>query len=313
MPINPWLEFVHSLRTPQVRDLAASCMGEHLLSTPLANGMEFYQPATNKDDICLWLKQQDDNPSLLLAHLAQRKSTRLGLYFESLWSFFWQAGGNTKILAHNLQIEHNKKTIGSLDYVIEENARFIHIEAAVKFYLLVGDNPQSYHHWIGPNANDSLGKKLDHLQGHQFPLLHKTTTQTVLARNQIDFGLIQQRLILKGALFWPGHRDLKSIANQGQYHNKSTAEYLWLPVNQLHRVDKKGLYTIIPRNRWIGPARLHKCCIPLTAPQLCAALYGQITYDGHPRMVAQLQYHQKGFWFETRRYCVVNNQWPGLE
>ena len=60
-----------------------------------------------------WLVQLDEQPEPLLAHLAARRSRRLGLYFESLWHFFLQQDPATDLLATNLAVRTADRTLFS--------------------------------------------------------------------------------------------------------------------------------------------------------------------------------------------------------
>lgn len=247
-------------------------------------------------------------PQPLLHYLAQRKSTRLGLYFEALWLFYWQNHRQALIHAHNFQIEERGRTLGALDFIIEQERTVTHIEAAVKFYLLHGDNPNLFHNWIGPNASDTLEKKLSHLQSHQLPLLHQAATRQKLNELSLPPAGIHQRLILKGMLFIPQHVTLEKYPAFAHHQCN-----LWFHLSRLQPLDGPDRYVIIPRNRWLGPTVHHKWYQPLSFSQLKRALQLQIGTNGQARMVAQLQQSAAGNWKEIRRFCVVEDYWPGTD
>lgn len=307
-PISPFTEFVQSLRTAQVRDLATSCLGENLLNCPDLAGVGLYPDNLDSPRTRRWLEELDRQPQPLLHYLARRKSTRLGLYFEALWLFFWQNYGETRIHTHNLQIEDRGRTLGALDFIIEQENTLVHIEAAVKFYLLRGEDPHLLHNWIGPNASDTLERKLSHLQSHQLPLLHQAATREKLSQLSLPSTDIDQCLILKGRLFIRQNTPLENFpAFAHQTHN------LWFYLSRLEPPDGPDHYAIIPRNRWLGPAVYHSCFQPLSFSQLKRALQLQISSTRQARMVAQLQQNGAGVWREVRRFCVVEDYWPGTD
>ncbi|MDO3385555.1 DUF1853 family protein [Gilvimarinus sp. SDUM040013] len=301
-------EFLHSLATPQVRDLAQSCLGPDLICAEKMCGVNLYSPENDLANCAAWLRKLDRDPDPLFKHLAKRKSTRLGLYFESLWAFFWQRTTQTEVLAYNLQISKSGRTLGALDFIVKQGTRQIHIEAAVKFYLLSGSDENNYDQWIGPNTNDNLGKKIGRMQEHQFPILGHEITQNRLRQLNIDNANTEQALILKGMLFFPFDH-IKPISDRLIRHKQN----VWLHVANLDKVCAAEFYSVIPRNRWLGPAIYHARLQPLSAQQLKIALASQIRYDNRPRMVAELFRDFDGKWKEKKRFFVVSDYWPDTE
>ena len=62
---------------------------------------------------------------------------RLGHLVEKIVSELIKSSTNYKVLYENIQIIENKKTIGEIDFIIEEivTSQVIHLELAYKFYL----------------------------------------------------------------------------------------------------------------------------------------------------------------------------------
>ena len=70
------------------------------------------------------------------------------------------------MLYENVQIIEDKKTIGEIDFIIENitTKQLIHMELAYKFYLFDPTiSSETVNNWIGPNRNDSLKEKLEKL------------------------------------------------------------------------------------------------------------------------------------------------------
>lgn len=129
---------------------------------------------------------------------------RLGHLVEKIVSELIQSSNNYKVHYENVQLIDAQKTIGEIDFIIEEINlnKFIHLELAYKFYLYDPSiSTKPFSNWIGPNRNDSLEKKLEKLKSKQFPLL-----RTDLAKSKfktIEIENISQALCFLVSLFIP--------------------------------------------------------------------------------------------------------------
>jgi len=193
----------------------------------------------------LKINQPIDTPlpsKLRLGHLAERAVARC-----------IQTSNNYELVHQNVQLIEDKKTIGELDFIIEEKStrKQIHIEVAYKFYLLDPTiSSEEIKNWIGPNRNDSLYKKLEKLKNKQFPLLHHPILQKTLPG--LDTERISQSLCFMVSLYLP-YKYTSSInktytdAVKGVYMNYET--FL-----SLQNDDK--LYSLPPRRTWgINPSK----------------------------------------------------------
>ncbi|MFT5713690.1 MAG: hypothetical protein ACI9WT_000228 [Flavobacterium sp.] len=129
---------------------------------------------------------------------------RLGHLAEKIVSGLIKSSVNYEVLYEHFQIIEDQKTIGEIDFIIENRIekKLIHLELAYKFYLFDPSiSPEAINNWIGPNRNDSLSQKLDKLKRKQFPLLHHSCTASKL--NTIDIDTVSQALCLLVSLFIP--------------------------------------------------------------------------------------------------------------
>ena len=132
------------------------------------------------------------------------KNTRLGKRVESFVSHYLQQFNDITIVQENVQVQREKLTIGELDCLYCHHDTPTHLEIIYKFYLYdaaVGST--EIDHWIGPNRNDALTKKLQKLIQQQLPLLYREETRSIL--DAVDFKLddIQQKVYFKAQLFVP--------------------------------------------------------------------------------------------------------------
>ena len=129
---------------------------------------------------------------------------RLGHLAEKIVAELIKASTNYKVLYENTQIIEDKKTIGEIDFIIEEinTKQLIHMELAYKFYLFDSNlSSEPIKNWIGPNRNDSLEEKLEKLKGKQFPLLYHNCSKSKFDTIEIDE--VSQALCLLVSLFIP--------------------------------------------------------------------------------------------------------------
>lgn len=165
---------------------------------------------------------------------------RLGHLAEKIVGKLIKASTNYKVHYENVQLKEEKRTIGEIDFIIEDLLlkQLFHVELAYKFYLFdpnISDEP--IRNWIGPNRNDSLVEKLAKLKSKQFPLLHHPSAQT--AFHTIDLDQVSQALCYLVSLFVPYEFKAKldpiySNAVKGYYVNRETFKSLHHPAKTYH-------------------------------------------------------------------------------
>jgi hypothetical protein len=129
---------------------------------------------------------------------------RLGHLAETIVSKLIHSSTNYNIRYENIQLLEAKKTIGEIDFILEENytKQLFHMELAYKFYLYDPNiSSESVHNWVGPNRNDSLIKKLDKTKNKQFPLLYHNCSK--LKFDKINLDNVSQVLCLLASLYIP--------------------------------------------------------------------------------------------------------------
>ncbi len=129
---------------------------------------------------------------------------RLGKRVEQFVFNDLKQNSSCTILAENIQIKEGKRTIGELDCLFKDDKNTIHLEIVYKFYLYdksAGTTPLA--HWIGPNRNDSLLKKIEKLKHKQFPLCYHPETKKILEELTIIPSEIKQYTYFKAQLFVP--------------------------------------------------------------------------------------------------------------
>lgn len=117
------------------------------------------------------LNPDDVDPEHLSGQLTADRTQRVGRYFEQLIVYWIRFIRRCEVVAQGLPIRDGKRTVGEIDLLFrDEHGRLTHWEVACKFYLQVRGEGDARMDYVGPNANDTLGKKATRLVEHQLPL-----------------------------------------------------------------------------------------------------------------------------------------------
>jgi uncharacterized protein len=300
-------------QTQEVRDLAWACFSPPLLHIEQVVG------ATSGITACtlqltperrLWLERIDRDPGALLEHLAQRPTHRLGMYFEQLWHFFLQQDPATELIAHNVPVVLQGRTLGEFDciYYSHQRERHVHLELAVKYFLAVArsatnDTLGYAHEWRGPDNRDRLDTKLDKLLQRQILLgEHPAGKQTLL-----DLGIdeLAKEVALKGYLFQAS--SAAPPLPPGYNHDCRLSH--WVTCSQLPSYCAKmtaQTYLILPKMKWLCAARSCDPGLALGAAQLQARAAQHFEQDTYPLLIAVMDEYGA----ESARFFVTAEFWP---
>ncbi|MDO8861975.1 DUF1853 family protein [Haliea sp. E1-2-M8] len=297
------------LANPQVRDLAWACFGPPLLQ------MEILAPGSGVTTAGLsltasraaWLQHLDREPEPLVAWLEAGAASRLGLYFEQLWQFFLTADSETELLAHNLPVRNNGRTLGEFDclYYCHQRARPVHLELAVKYYLgwrctSAGPDPSAAREWLGPNTVDRLDLKLERLLQHQSRLSLDPAGRALLASHGLEHPL--REIALRGALFQPAGDRLSPPAG----YNPALPLLRWYTLAAWRAlVPAEARFAVLPRLHWLSPLR--HGTNTLAPEDLSAQLEQRFARGGRPQLIARVD----GQGCETQRFFLTDGDWPG--
>lgn len=297
----------------QVRDLAWACLSPPLLQNLPASDVHICTTGDHRRDES-WLAALDQDPSFLLAELTKYKSTRLGIYFENLLRFYWQQDQHTELLAHNLQVqapdvgELKGSTQGAFDFLLRTQDQFWHIESAVKFYLGVPDGstgPSQWSRWIGPNCNDRLDIKLNHLRDHQLALCANVHAQKRLAEIAGSAQNWHKGLRFQGYLFYPALQSMSAPIASNPQHLRGS----WWYLQDFLQLDPKGYWLVLPRERWLSPAQTSDIHELYCGDNLREVLHYWLAERQKPQLLAAMQ-KKGGIWIETGRSFIVPDHWP---
>lgn len=146
-----------------------------------------------------WLLEQDQTPEIITSFLVQqRRNERLGFYAEDLLHYFFLSSPFIELLLVNEQVVEEGVTQTEIDFLIGYKDQIIHLEVAVKYYLLHESGE-----WIGPDARDSFRKKWDKVLQRQLPKAQEYFV------HRFPNTEVRSYFFIKGYLFYPNKSDFQ--------------------------------------------------------------------------------------------------------
>ncbi|MDN3649892.1 DUF1853 family protein [Reinekea marina] len=135
-------------------------------------------PSLLKPHIQIWPSHQFDADSLIaniseqqIQALIDARQRKLGGYFEQLVFTLFSLNDEYQVLAFNQVIDHQGRTLGEMDLLLEHSGGdIIHLELALKFYLWAESTRPSELNWVGAGLTDFFALKLARLAHHQLRL-----------------------------------------------------------------------------------------------------------------------------------------------
>ncbi|ACE83529.1 conserved hypothetical protein [Cellvibrio japonicus Ueda107] len=318
---TPWLkQQLRSLRHQAVRDLAWCCLGQPLLQTlPDSPHTQLLSGLAPVSRLQTWLQVLDADPTPLLNHLALFKSTRLGVYYEALWHFYFTQQGDWELLGYNQQVNYRGQTLGAFDFLCRRQNTYWHIESAIKFYLgnSSGGDLSEWQHWIGPNNSDRLDIKLNHLQQHQLRLSandEKNPARHWLQQHFTEAPFWHSGLLLQGYFFYP-YQEAHTGQAAGAHPDHQGGYWMrWQDCEGFLSQSPAKRWVVIERTHWVSPAQGDELDSLMTSGQLAIWLSDWTQASHKPIMIAEVELftHQAPLpvWQEQERYFVVPDNWP---
>lgn len=298
---------------PAVRDLAWVIGAPGLLDASAPD----YQGQVVDDEWCnaqlhsctAWLEALDSSPQPLHEFIAARPTRRLGHYFETLIAYWLTQLPDTQIIATNLQVQNENRTLGEYDFLFRDAyAKINHWEAAVKFYLQ--QEPLAEQRaFIGPGTRDRLDLKLGRVFQHQLLLGESAAGQQALPPG---IRLDRARAFIKGYLFY------HASSPAGSAVPGISAQHLrgwWARhrLDNLPQVSSKSRWILLPRLSWLAPARLHAEAEVMTCEALNTRLDTHFSTSPDAMLIFEMQQSASGRWEEISRGFVVCKTWPIID
>ncbi|TVZ28419.1 hypothetical protein JM83_3545 [Gillisia sp. Hel_I_86] len=171
----------------------------------------------------------------------------LGKRVEFFFLSAINASQELQIIAHNIQINDENRTLGELDFIVRDlqTSEILHIELMYKFYVYDPEIPNEMERWIGPNRKDSLLQKINKVKKNQFPILHTPQAENHIKDIGIDSKGILQQICFKAALFIPEKLNTYNFPNI----NEECIIGFWLHLKDFSKYNQKDFQFFAPEKQ----------------------------------------------------------------
>lgn len=324
---------VERFADPAVRDLAWLLFSADLLRAqpdmPLA---QIWSSDEGMGHVIAWLAQLDRDALRLHAALDGARITRLGRYAETLLAWYLENGPQPRLIAANLALRGEGRTIGECDFLVETDAGArLHWELAVKCFLHAGTPEKTSARladYVGPNLRDRLDLKFAHLRDHQLRLSERPEFAS------LGFaGPWHPQMFIKGWLFYRAGEPVADAAELAQEHGRGwwVTHADWMAF--AHRSNAAG-WSVLPRLTWLArrhlPSRTpiatnsqasapqesgcdaaaRSSLTDVAVPTDPATLFANLARPHEPVMVAAFAADGAGGFVERSRGFIVPDDWP---
>ncbi|MFT6782104.1 MAG: hypothetical protein ACJA1A_002032 [Saprospiraceae bacterium] len=175
---------------------------------------------------------------------------RLGHQAEFVFLQLLNACSEYDVLAHSIQLIHDKRTLGELDYIIQnvKTKEVLHIELTYKFYILDTIISNPIDQLIGPNRKDTFVKKLNKTRDKQLPLLYSEPSKIALKELGLEVTNIRQLVAFYAHIFVPYTDRTFRIENL----NEDCISGFWVSRDQFSQeVFKNYVYYLPTKTEWL--------------------------------------------------------------
>src|SRR5690606_35802865 len=119
---------------PIVKDLIALIWSEEVYQAEFSDTFYFLQKKQSLSDLIEWSKNIEID-----TNFSKLNKLPLGKYAESLLNIYFKNCKEFELLANNIQLIKENKTIGEIDFLLKDliKEEYIHLEFALKYYLKV--------------------------------------------------------------------------------------------------------------------------------------------------------------------------------
>ena len=252
------------------------------------------------------IKRDDQTPENLNELIDTQRRYKLGLYAEDLFLYYLEHFSPYEILAHDMQVFIEKRSIGAFDFIVRaEDGIIEHWEMAIKYFVQYLPSAD-WINFIGPGGKDSLHRKMNKMLGRQILLGDRPPAQKGLIQNGIPLPQ-KKRIVSVGKLF--SHFGTEFISPVDGDPNQPTG--YWAFLHQfIEYVQKNTQYLWAYRKHpyWIAPTLSNNEHELMNHHEVLEFVREQ---EKHV-MLSELKKTKNG-WEECQRWFVMPNNWKRVE
>ena len=181
-----------------------------------------------------------------LRTLDHPRNSVLGKRMESFFEIAIKHSRRYDLIASNIQIIHDKTTIGELDFILYDHskAKPLHVELVYKIYVYDSTAENLGDRWIGPNRKDSFSEKMAKLTKKQLPLLYRQETKKYLEELGLKSEDIEQQLCYKAQLYCRDTKISEDIISESMSGT-------WITYNEfIGTAYEQALFWAPKKNAW---------------------------------------------------------------
>lgn len=176
---------------------------------------------------------------------------KLGHLYEDALSFLLENADcpSLKLISKNVQIFDEKKiTRGELDYLLKYGDKTIHLELAVKFYLIHEED--GVFSFPGPDPRDNWDNKLKRLETHQLKMAASEDGRRFLLEN---YGIeeVEVQHLIYGKIFdHVSKLGVRETVILPRAVVAGTETYPWIYLAEWDQYVKSSQARFIPKHLW---------------------------------------------------------------
>ncbi|PRX55037.1 DUF1853 family protein [Flagellimonas meridianipacifica] len=177
------------------------------------------------------------------------ENLRLGHQMEYVFEQLIRFDGTYGIMLMNQAVRSGKKTIGEIDFILNQSVSNIvhHVELTYKFYVIDSSISEPIHRLMGPNRRDMFFTKMEKIKNEQFALINRPETQSILDEIGLNSNVLHQSCCFKAQLFRPFDEPIVHIRPL----NPSCVVGYWMRFENFEKVDYgKNLFYIPFKKEW---------------------------------------------------------------
>ncbi len=290
-----------------VRDLEWVVFSPPLITKIQNSGINFAENLFSENEKSFFkelLTELEKNPSELIEFLERKNSHLLGKYFEALVEYSLIKSPDKKLIAANLQINSNKKTLGELDFIYRDlvDNKIIHLETAGKFFI-AHYNKYNKIELLGPNPNDSFDKKIEKIKSSQISLASTKEGKSKLSKIGVKEKVFA-RVFFKGYVFYSDEN-----ADMPEFLNPRHLQGKIMRVNNLCGINGKSYkWKILERKEWVSPFATEDEEILNDWKTLSGKVKSYFKNNDYPLLISKI-INVKRCFVETERYFILSENW----